>query len=75
MYLPHSQIPEGLTALANSVIPMSWAVRTARDPMGSRGAIEHEFRAVDSMITVSSERTMEQVLAQSMARQNSTCCC
>jgi predicted permease len=70
MYLPQNQIPEGLTALANSVIPTAWAVRTARDPMGLRGAIEREFRAVDSMITVSSEKTMEQVLAQSMARQN-----
>ena len=33
MYIPQSQMPEGLTALANSVIPLSWAIRTATEPM------------------------------------------
>jgi putative ABC transport system permease protein len=70
MYLTQSQIPEGLTTLANSVIPTAWAVRTAGDPMGMRAAIEHEFHAADSMITVTNQKTMEQVLAKSMARQS-----
>jgi predicted permease len=70
MYLPQSQIPEGLTTLANSVLPTAWAVRTAGDPMGMRAAIEHEFHTVDSMITVTNQKTMEQVLAKSMARQS-----
>jgi predicted permease len=69
MYLPQSQIPDGLTSLANSVIPMAWAVRTVGDPMGLRAAVEHEFRTVDSLITVSNQKTMEQVLVKSMARQ------
>src|SRR5205814_2745285 len=33
MYVPQAQMTEGLTALANNVIPLSWAVRTAADPM------------------------------------------
>src|SRR5260370_29827045 len=70
MYLPQSQIPEGLTTLANSVIPTAWAVRTVGDPTGLRAATEREFRAADSMITVSNQKTMEQVLAKSMARQS-----
>jgi putative ABC transport system permease protein len=70
MYLPQSQIPEGLTTLANSVIPTAWAVRTVGDPMGLRAATEREFRAADSMITVSNQKNMEQVLAKSMARQS-----
>ena len=69
MYLPQSQLPDAVTALVNGAIPLSWAVRTAGEPMGSRSAVEREFGAVDSMITVSKERPMEQVLAQSMARQ------
>src|SRR4029453_19355335 len=42
MYVPQSQMSEGLTALANSVIPLSWCVRTATDPSSLRMAIERE---------------------------------
>jgi len=70
MYVPQSQVPEGLTKLANGVIPMSWAVRTEMDPLSLRTAVEREFRAVDSMMTVAQERTMEQVLARAVARQS-----
>src|SRR5437667_10937540 len=33
MYIPQSQMPEGMTALANSVIPLSWTIRTRTDPL------------------------------------------
>ncbi len=33
MYVPQSQVPEGLTELANGVIPLSWAVRDRRRPL------------------------------------------
>ena len=29
MYIPQSQVPQGLTTLANQVIPLSWVIRTA----------------------------------------------
>jgi predicted permease len=70
MYIPQSQPPDGITALANSVLPLSWMVRGTADPDGLRAAIEREFRAVDGLLTPSRERTMEQVLAESTARQN-----
>ena len=54
---------EGLTALANNVLPLSWAVRTAADPMSMRVAIEREVRAVDGQLSVSRVRTMEQVVS------------
>jgi predicted permease len=70
MYIPQSQSPDGITALANSVLPLSWIVRGTADPDGLRAAIEREFRAVDGLLSPSRERTMEQVLAESTARQN-----
>jgi putative ABC transport system permease protein len=70
MYLPGSQVPEGLTALANSVIPMSWAVRTAMDPMTLRSAVEREIQAVDNRLSPAKVRTMEQVVSETVARQN-----
>ena len=72
MYIPQSQMTEGLTTLANSVIPLSWAVRTAGNPMAVRAAIEGEFRAVDGLMGVSRERLMEQVVAESISRDNFT---
>ncbi len=70
MYVPQSQITEGLTQLANSVLPLAWAIRTTADPAGLRNAIEREMRAVDSRVSVGHVRNMEQVIAESVARQN-----
>jgi putative ABC transport system permease protein len=70
MYIPQTQMTEGLTALANSVIPLSWAVRTATDPWPLRVLIERELHAVDGQMAISRERTMEQVLSSAVARQN-----
>jgi len=70
IYVPQAQMTEGLTALANNVLPLSWAVRTGADPMTMRVAIEREVRAVDGQLSVSRVRTMEQVLSGAVARQN-----
>ena len=70
MYIPQSQMPEGLTALANSVIPLSWAIRTAADPMSLRVGVERELHLVDGLMPVSRVRTMEQVISEAVSRQN-----
>jgi putative ABC transport system permease protein len=70
MYVPQSQMTEGLTTLANSVIPLSWAVRTATDPSSLRAAIERELHGVDAQMPISRERTMTEVLSGAVARQN-----
>ncbi len=70
MYVPQSQVPEGLTQLANNVLPLSWCVRTAVDPNSLRSAIQAEFQAADSGVTVSKVRTMEQVLDSNVSRQH-----
>ena len=70
MYLPQSQVAEGITTLANSVIPLSWAVRTAMDPNSLRNAIEREIHAVDGQMPVARERTMQQVISEAVARQD-----
>jgi putative ABC transport system permease protein len=70
MYVPQSQVAEGLTKLAASVLPLAWVVRTATDPMSLRAPVEREIRAVDSLIGISHERTMEQVIASGTARQD-----
>ena len=70
MYIPQAQTTDGLTKLANSVIPLSWAVRTANDPSSLSTSIQREILAVDGQLPVSKIRTMEQVVSESTARQN-----
>jgi putative ABC transport system permease protein len=70
MYIPQSQAPEGITALANSVIPLSWAIRTATEPMSQRVSVEGELHTVDGQLPISRERTMEQVIAGAVSRQS-----
>ncbi len=70
MYVPQAQTTDALTKLANNVVPLSWAVRTATDPAGLSAAIQHEFLAVDGQLPVSKVRMMEQVISESTARQN-----
>ena len=70
MYIPQSQAPEGITALANSVIPLSWAIRTATEPLSQRVSVERELHAVDGQLPISRERTMEQVIAGAVSRQS-----
>jgi ABC-type antimicrobial peptide transport system permease subunit len=70
MYLPQAQVAEGITALANSVIPLSWAIRSSMDPMTMRSAIEREIRSVDAGLPLANEKTMEQVVGETVARQN-----
>jgi len=70
MYVPVVQVPDGLTKLAGDVIPTSWIIRTAGDPLTLSNSIQQQFLAVDSQLPVSRIRTMEQVISQSVARQN-----
>jgi predicted permease len=70
MYVPQAQITDALTRLANSVVPLSWAIRTSMDPSSLSGAIRQQILAVDSQLTASKIRTMDQVLVESTARQN-----
>ncbi|HXB69826.1 MAG TPA: ABC transporter permease [Candidatus Acidoferrales bacterium] len=70
MYVPQGQVPEGLTRLANSVIPLSWAIRTASDPMAIRASVERELAAVDGIIIPARVRTMDQAISEALSRQN-----
>jgi len=70
MYIPQGQVPEGMTKLANGLIPLSWAIRSAGDPLALRAAVEREFRAVNGSMTPSHVRTMDQMIADSLSRQN-----
>ncbi len=70
MYIPQSQVSEGLTTLANSVIPLSWCIRSRMDPNALRTAVQKQIQAVDPLISIAKVRPMEQVIAEGVSRQN-----
>jgi predicted permease len=70
MYVPQAQVPNGITELANGLIPLAWVVRTAGDPLALRRTVEREMHAVDATIAVGHLRSMDQVVSESLARQN-----
>jgi predicted permease len=70
MYVPMSQMSDGITSLLTTVIPIAWAVRSTGDPDGLRTAVEREIRSVDPIIPITDEYKMEHVLAQTVARES-----
>jgi predicted permease len=70
MYIPQSQVAQGITTLAATVLPLSWVIRTKGDPSTIRAAAEREIRSLDRVIPLTQVRNMEQVIAESVARQN-----
>jgi putative ABC transport system permease protein len=70
MYVPEGQITDGLTKLANRLLPMSWVIRTKTDPLAAASSIRHEFEAMDGQLTPSKIRTMETLIADSTTREN-----
>ncbi len=70
MYVPQGQITDGLTKLANNLLPMSWLIRTKTDPLSAISPIRHEFEAMDGQLTPSKILTLEAVIKDSTAREN-----
>jgi putative ABC transport system permease protein len=70
MYVPQAQVTDGLTKLANGLIPINWIIQTAGDPSSLSAAIQHEIQAVDSQLAASKVRRMDQVISESTARPN-----
>jgi predicted permease len=70
LYVPLAQMSDALTKLANSVIPSSWIVKAATSTAGLVPLVQKEFLAVDGQLPVARVRSMEQVIENSLARQN-----
>ncbi len=70
MYIPVAQATDGMTKLADNLIPSNWLIRSAGDPLSVSSAVERELRAVDGQLHASNIKTMEAVMVDSTARQS-----
>src|SRR5262249_8899048 len=70
MYLPAAQVPDAMVRLGNRVIPMTWMVRAAANPMALTPSVQREFLGVDGQLAIAHVRTLEQAVGESIARQS-----
>jgi putative ABC transport system permease protein len=70
MYVPVSQVTDGITQLTERIIPLAWAVRTKVSPYSLSEPVQRELRAASGGLPVGSVRSMDQVMIESTARQD-----
>jgi len=68
MYIPVAQVKNGVTALNNRIIPVTWVVRTDVEPFSLSQEIQEELRTASRGLPVAHVRSMEQVRGESTSR-------
>ena len=68
MYVPESQVRDGITALNARIGPLIWIVRTRTRPGTLTTAIQNEIRTASAGLPVAHIRTMDEVVIKSTAR-------
>ena len=68
LFVPAAQVPDQFTAIAATLLPVTWVVRTRGEPLQLSADVGAAITAVDRNQPVSNIRTMEQVLSSWMAR-------
>jgi putative ABC transport system permease protein len=68
MYIPVAQVTDGVTALNNGIIPITWTIRTNVEPYSLSKEIQEELRMASGGLPVAHIRSMEQVRGESTSR-------
>jgi putative ABC transport system permease protein len=69
VFIPLPQVPDKLMAAARTFVSSYITVRTTTAPLALSAAIKNEIKAVDATLPLSEVRSMEQVIARSIAPQ------
>ena len=67
MFVPLAQVRDGVMALNNGFMPLSWVVRTKMAPLSVAEPVQRVFREIADL-PVGHVRSMDQVVVQSTAR-------
>jgi predicted permease len=70
MYVPFAQVNDGIIALNNSIVPVTWAVRTKLQPFSLSADVQRELREGSGGLPVAHIRSMQQVVGESTARND-----
>ncbi|HTS13973.1 MAG TPA: ABC transporter permease [Candidatus Limnocylindrales bacterium] len=70
MYIPVSQVPDGVTALNSRITPLQFVIRTRVEPFSLSQEIQKALRDASGGLPVAHVRSMEQVVSESTARSD-----
>ena len=70
VYIPQSQVPNGMTRLVTGIQPIIWATRTAVEPYSLRMQIQGALQEASGGLAVARVRSMEEVVRHSTARSD-----
>ena len=70
MYVPFAQVNDGVIALNNRIVPVTWAVRTKLQPFSLSADVQRELREASGGLPVAHVRSMQQVVGESTARND-----
>jgi predicted permease len=70
MYVPLPQLLNGFMKLNNTIIPMTWVVRTAVSPLTLSSAVQKQIHEADGQLAVAHVRAMDGVVSEALARQD-----
>jgi putative ABC transport system permease protein len=70
MYVPFAQVNDGVIALNNRIIPVTWVVRTKLQPFSLSADVQRELREASGGLPVAHIRSMQQVVGESTARND-----
>ena len=68
MYVPASQVPDGINARNNRLLPLTWVMRTEGATAAAAAAILGELKQSGGGLTVQRVRTLHEVVSTSTAR-------
>jgi putative ABC transport system permease protein len=68
VYVPLTQVTDGITMLAGRASSLAWIVRTRHQPQSLRSPIENELHQITGGLPVANIRSMDEVVGQSTAR-------
>ena len=69
---PLAQLPDGIMALTNQLVPVNWVIRTAGDPLAMAERIRRETLTASGGVPMAEPRLLERVVGDSIARQRFT---
>lgn len=69
MYVPASQVPDGVTRLNVKLLPLTWLVKTSLPPRAVLAQVEDQLRQASGGLPVSRVRAMDEVAGESIARR------
>ncbi|HKA00055.1 MAG TPA: FtsX-like permease family protein, partial [Candidatus Solibacter sp.] len=70
VYIPQSQVPNGMARIDAAVLPLTWAIRTAAEPHLLRKEIQRALKEASGGLAVAGVRSMKEVVSKSTARIN-----